>query len=719
MKIYRQFLASYLFVCLVPLLLSFVAIGRLEHRVQEDIMDEQESSMQSVRQEIDQTLGHAANIVSIFSEDALASQLSEKETLNADELFALCELSESLNRAIGQNAAFFHGFCYLARSNFLVTDRRTYHPESMDLFPWDLQLSADSFYSILDSGSSTEHITTVYKESKGGWILVLRSQYEDLSREELRSCMGIVIQLDKSLSPWDTEDFEAFVTNEAYDLICGGDRAPEACEFMSQTQKDQGELSLGGQNYVYSQYQSSLSGIRYGFLARRDSYYQELRIVWIHLILEIAVIVIASIFFAVFWSRRTYRPIKKILPFVETGQPGYRSIAELGSALVNIAQERESLETQVVRSEQQVRSAALGQYLLGITGDPSLLSQYLEEGQPYQLLAFAPAGDTVPAQAVLQGLAERLDDILLDKNGGVSLPFRKCVVALVQKALRYEEAAEIHFAVEQSLSAPLACYISDTYTRLEDAPKAWESVYRALDRDSFWLLERKRGVWTASSLPERDSAESYRDFLSHQKSLTEYLSAGKRQRAKSCLEAILSGDLSDKALPVDKVRRRYADTAEIILPYVDGAVAESVMQGFRQPATAREMEARLLALFDSVSWEPKPGLSQMKRELTGKVQDFIRANYQNQALNASMIADYLGMNLSTLSHQYKAATGSGLLDELHAVRLEAAKKLLEEGTSVRETAERTGYADPRALIRAFKRYEGQTPGQYAKDSASS
>ena len=104
----------------------------------------------------------------------------------------------------------------------------------------------------------------------------------------------------------------------------------------------------------------------------------------------------------------------------------------------------------------------------------------------------------------------------------------------------------------------------------------------------------------------------------------------------------------------------------------------------------------------------------MKEELTRSVREFIRENFTDQSLNASMIAGYLNMNLSTLSHQYKAAAGCGLLDELHAVRLENAKKLLSEGASVKEAAERSGYADQRALIRAFKRYEGMTPGQYAK-----
>lgn len=717
MKVYKQFLASYLCVCLVPLLLSFFTIGRLESRVQDSIMATQEDSMQEVRQEIDQTLGHAANLVSIFSEDSLASLLSEKSSLSPQELFSLCDLSESLSRAIGQNSAFFRGFCYFANSGFLVTDRRTYHPESTELFSWDLQLPWSSFFSLLDSSSVSEHITTVYKDTGGGWIMVLRSQY-DSARQELLSCVGIVIRLDKSLSRWSSEDAEAFVTDEDYRLICGGDRASEACELMAQRGESSGEIDIQDQSYVYSQYQSGLSGVRYGFLTRRDSYYQEIRIVWMDIIIEIAVILAVSVLLAVLWSRRTYRPIKNILPYVGAGdpEPGYRSISELGSALVSFAQEKESLETQVVQSEQQIRGARLSQYLLGMTTDPSALSQYLEEGQPYQLLAFAPAGDvgSMDRAAAIQSLREGLDDILLEKSGGVSLQFRHCAAVLVQRALSYDEAAEIHFAAEQSLSMPLVCYMSDTYTRLESAPQAWAAVYRGLYHDSFWQLQRRRGVWPAHRLAESDGAESYRDFLSHQKALTEYLSSGKGQRAQKCLEKIISEDLSDRSIPVEKTRRRYADTVELLLPYVPEDAAGRAAGLFQHYDTAREMEAGLLELFGTISWEPKPGISEVKRELTDSVRDFIRGNYQDQALNASMIADHLDMNLSTLSHQYKAATGKGLLDELHAVRLENAKKLLTEGVSVRETAERTGYADQRALIRAFKRYEGITPGQYAK-----
>ena len=94
------------------------------------------------------------------------------------------------------------------------------------------------------------------------------------------------------------------------------------------------------------------------------------------------------------------------------------------------------------------------------------------------------------------------------------------------------------------------------------------------------------------------------------------------------------------------------------------------------------------------------------------MRQYIEENFQNPSLNASMIADHLGLSLSALSRRFKAAAGHGVLDEIHLVRLREAKELLKGGLTVRETAEKTGYIESRAMIRAFKRYEGITPGQY-------
>ena len=92
-----------------------------------------------------------------------------------------------------------------------------------------------------------------------------------------------------------------------------------------------------------------------------------------------------------------------------------------------------------------------------------------------------------------------------------------------------------------------------------------------------------------------------------------------------------------------------------------------------------------------------------------EIQQYVQKEYHDVNLNVSAIADRWNLPLSTLSRKYRAQMGHGLLDEIHLARLREAHILLSEGKSVRETSEKVGYIEPRALVRAFKRYEGIVP----------
>lgn len=78
--------------------------------------------------------------------------------------------------------------------------------------------------------------------------------------------------------------------------------------------------------------------------------------------------------------------------------------------------------------------------------------------------------------------------------------------------------------------------------------------------------------------------------------------------------------------------------------------------------TAQEMGEQLLTLFQHAKLQPEREDPAERRDnqLVAQVQSYIRENYQDPFLNVSLIADRLGRNLSTLSHQYKDLTGIGL-----------------------------------------------------------
>lgn len=94
------------------------------------------------------------------------------------------------------------------------------------------------------------------------------------------------------------------------------------------------------------------------------------------------------------------------------------------------------------------------------------------------------------------------------------------------------------------------------------------------------------------------------------------------------------------------------------------------------------------------------------------VQGYIEEHYADPQLGVSHIAKEFSLNISYLSRTYKKTTSIGVLDNIHMVRIGKAKELLGQGCTVQEASVEVGYLESRALIRAFKRYEGITPGQY-------
>ena len=101
-------------------------------------------------------------------------------------------------------------------------------------------------------------------------------------------------------------------------------------------------------------------------------------------------------------------------------------------------------------------------------------------------------------------------------------------------------------------------------------------------------------------------------------------------------------------------------------------------------------------------------------QLSRKIMDFINSNYQDPDLNISLVGLHFDITPAYISTLFKKQTGESLLGYINTVRIEEAKKLLEEGISVVETAQRVGFLNSGAFIRVFKRNTGITPGQMQK-----
>jgi transcriptional regulator GlxA family with amidase domain len=101
-----------------------------------------------------------------------------------------------------------------------------------------------------------------------------------------------------------------------------------------------------------------------------------------------------------------------------------------------------------------------------------------------------------------------------------------------------------------------------------------------------------------------------------------------------------------------------------------------------------------------------------------EVEAFMQARYADD-LSTEALAEVACMSERTFLRRFKAATGRAPAPYLQAVRIEAAKAMLEiESASVQAVAQRVGYEDVSFFRTLFKRETGMTPAEYRGRFAS-
>ena len=102
--------------------------------------------------------------------------------------------------------------------------------------------------------------------------------------------------------------------------------------------------------------------------------------------------------------------------------------------------------------------------------------------------------------------------------------------------------------------------------------------------------------------------------------------------------------------------------------------------------------------------------SRMKQALA-----YIEENYDKD-LNMAVISNYVSMNYSLFSYAFKQYTGKNFVNYLKELRVNEAKRLLEE-TDMRviENSQKVGYENEKHFMKLFKSQCGVSPTEYRKN----
>lgn len=138
-------------------------------------------------------------------------------------------------------------------------------------------------------------------------------------------------------------------------------------------------------------------------------------------------------------------------------------------------------------------------------------------------------------------------------------------------------------------------------------------------------------------------------------------------------------------------------------------VSEGMMDIYKQanlPQLIQYIERLFTKIISSLEYGDQH--DQMKR-----LEDFILRNYHKH-LKLEMLAEIFNYNSAYLGKLFKNHTGEYFNTYLDKVRIESAKKLLNQGLKVYQVAEQVGFTNVDYFHNKFKKYVGASPSTYRK-----
>ena len=110
--------------------------------------------------------------------------------------------------------------------------------------------------------------------------------------------------------------------------------------------------------------------------------------------------------------------------------------------------------------------------------------------------------------------------------------------------------------------------------------------------------------------------------------------------------------------------------------------------------------------------EAPSGLSQKDDAFIIRLNTLIEDNFQDEQLHVDFIAREMGMSQPILYKKLKALSDYSVHNYIKSFRMETAKKLLQQGKAISETAYYVGYSDRKYFSKEFKRHFGLNPSAY-------
>ena len=358
--------------------------------------------------------------------------------------------------------------------------------------------------------------------------------------------------------------------------------------------------------------------------------------------------------------------------------------------------------------------------LLNIERDSAL---YLDDNIPWDL-GTAKQAEFVAAKSVEELIGRKSQNILLVEEQGM-------IAFIVNFKEDDPESNHVYIKeimqeakgfVTRNFGITFTAAISNIY----EGSRAISFAYH----EALEAMEYRAVFGTGEIICYRDIKKSkcsdYHYSMDTEQKFINCIKTGDFEKTTSVLMSVFTDNLSKDAFSPELAKCLMFDIVSTIMKTAEDMNDASFLEEL-QPVrrlsecrTIMEMKFALADILKRVCGYYEISKVGKNDVISGRVKDYIAHNYADINLGVSLIGEKFGLTPSYISKLFKEQTKESLPDYINKVRIDIAIQLLrEDNTTIFDVAQKIGYCNSNVFIRAFKKYQGITPGRFKDMKESS
>lgn len=759
-SIFSSWLVSYMLILLIPVIFSgvvyFVALQTVEKEINKANME----MLNQVQINTDNILYDAQRLSSDIAFNANVQRLMTfNEYPKIDGHYTVTELFKEFKRYDATNGYIDNFYVFFKNADFVVSPLTSAKSRAMyDILGYGGGITFDQWYRLLTEKHVRDYVP-LHLKSRDNEQAKAITYINSLPISDPDHPLATVVvvfnesrfrEMFQSIQGVDQGDF--FILDENNTLLLSG-RPSAVPEFI----KEEGftgksgifERQFNDEAVTVSFVGSKVSGLKYVAVVPKKVFMGKSVFLRNIIILEILLCLLIGGVVSIILTRIHYNPVSelvKLLSFNKTQKSSSDDFNEyhfIQEAIRSTLGEKEIINKRFEQQTSIFRSNFLHKLLKGKLGNTlsiqdslhSLNIHFKSEAFAVMLIHVEDCGklskargygckeeDLKTVQFIISNVMEELmgerhsvfttelDDMLaylINFDGNDCMDKKQELFEIAGKAQNF--ICE-HFSIQFTIS------ISNLQETVDRIPQAYEEALEAME---YKMLMGSGKIISHSDI--RSFEQRYFYPLEIEQQLINYIKSGDFIKVEGILDRIFKHNFLDAFTSIQMAKCLTFDLVCTIIKAMDECgdlflEQENPIEILLECKTVMEMKEVMLHILSKVCENVKMKKSNKTQQLGHLAAEFIKSNYHSLDLNISMVAEQFDMTPTYISKVFKEQTGEGMHDYINKIRLQRAKELLKYGkASISETAVKVGYSNSNALIRAFKKYEGTTPGQYRED----